>query len=339
MYRSTLAFALAILPFLTLAQAFICNRSSGSNVVREKLAALYASSSSNISISSNGKLPRDVKDAVSICRQSVQNALQKRISRMDIEMPVGAKFGVEKGKGGGKKSSRQEEGVTREILETSDRELARLFVDMFQPVGGENIAVVFREGRQADIARRKWSLDSTAQCRIMSVAKGSAGGGKEKKKKMGFAAKLAAELDSEVGGPFSLPKNCEVAFFVSPGPKELIAVERICNEVGMGTLVILINARLGMMEKVNPFFQEEFEPVFHLAAAPQDVAPDCLLHRAYPANWFIARKPKVGQPKVIGEQAERFSSEECREAINSMEMSGFEKATEGVLDNVANWFR
>ena len=310
--------------------------------------SLSSSSSSSLSAASvnvngnvNNCLPRDVKDAVSICRQSVQDALGKRVSRMDVEMPVGAKFGVETGKKGGKKKSarQQEDGVSRDVLEMSDRELARLFVDMFQPVGGENIAVVFREGRQAEATKKKWALDSTAQCRVMSVAKGSTGGKSKKKKKMGFAAKLAAELDSDVGGPFSLPKNCEVAIFISPGPKELIAIERICNEVGMGTLVILLNARLGMMEKVSTFFQQEFEPVFHLAAAPQDVAPDCLLHRAYPSDWLIARKPKVGQPKVIGQQAERFSSEDCQEALESMEMTDFEKAAEGVLDNVANWFR
>ena len=286
-------------------------------------------------------LPKDVKSAVSICRQSVQNALGKRISRMDIEMPVGAKFGVEKQAGKGKKSAlSQQDGVSRDTLETSDRELARLFVDMFQPVGGENISVVFREGRQANAAKRKWSGDTTAQCRILSVAKGDqTSGAKKKKKKMGFAAKLAAELDSEVGGPFSLPKGCEVAIFVSPGPKELIAVERISEEVGMGTLIILLNTRLSKMEKISPTFIENYEPVFHLAAAPQDVSPDCLVYRAYPDNWLLARKPKVGQPKVIAEQKSRFLSTECQTAFENMEMDGFEKATEGILDSVADWFR
>ena len=293
-------------------------------------------------------LPRDVKDAVSICRESVQKALQKRVSRMNVEMPVGAKFGVEQQKGKKKSSAANvinddSNGVSRDTLEKSDRELARLFVDMFQPVGGENISVVFRETRQANAARRKWANDSTASCRITCVEKGSTGknssGSGKKKKKMGFAAKLAAELDSDVGGPFSLPKNCEVAIFVSPGPKELIAIERVCNQVGMGTLVILLNARIEKMEKVSSFFEENFEDIFHLAAAPQDVSPDCLMYRAYPEDWLLARKPKVGQPKVIAQQNNRFTSDECKISFENMEMGDFEKAAEGVLENVANWFR
>lgn len=89
------------------------------------------------------QLPKDVKDAVSKCRVSVQKALEKRLSRMYIEFPVGTKFGVEKSAGKGNKSGRLASaikddlgsGLTAELLETSDRELARLFVEMFQPVG------------------------------------------------------------------------------------------------------------------------------------------------------------------------------------------------------------
>ena len=36
------------------------------------------------------ELPKDVKDAISKCRGAVQKGLEDRISRMDVEMPVGA---------------------------------------------------------------------------------------------------------------------------------------------------------------------------------------------------------------------------------------------------------
>lgn len=291
-------------------------------------------------------LPKDVKEAVSVCRQSVQKALEGKISRMDIEMPVGAKFGVEKG--GKKKSSAQDDGVSRDTLETSDRELARLFVDMFQPVGGDNIAVAFRDDRIANLARKRWKGDNTAQCRILSVdgkKSGASADGKKKKKK-GFAAKLAEELDTDSGGPFALPKGCEVALFVDPGPKELIAIERISNDAGMGTLIILLNARLGKVEKFSSeaaeqLFLNDFIPVFHLAAAAtQDTAPNCLMHRAYPGDWVLARKPKVGQPKVLATQPGRFTSEECQTEYENMPESGdLEKGVENVLENVATWFR
>lgn len=76
-------------------------------------------------------------------------------------MPVGANFGVE-----GKKSKNNKRGnlssltgdesedadvaLTLEKLETSNRELARLFVEMFQPLGGEAIAAVFNDEYLAD---------------------------------------------------------------------------------------------------------------------------------------------------------------------------------------------
>lgn len=91
----------------------------------------FGSSSS----SSKKSFPKDVKEAVTRCRASVQEALGKRISRMDIEFPVGANFGVEKG---GKKQSQKKSSAgvatlpTKDLLDTSDRELARIFVEMFQ---------------------------------------------------------------------------------------------------------------------------------------------------------------------------------------------------------------
>ena len=95
------------------------------------------------------KLPRDVKEAVQICREATQSALQKRISRMDIEFPVGAKFNVEKG--GPKRKSG--DSPTRDDLDRSDRELARLFVDMFQPVGGDRITVAFKDVNVAGLSK------------------------------------------------------------------------------------------------------------------------------------------------------------------------------------------
>merc|ERR1719410_3353286 len=110
-------------------------------------------------IQKEDSLPRDAKEAVSNCRSSVQNALQKRISRMYIEMPVGAKFGVEKSSTS-KQTKSADEGVTRDMLETSDRELARIFVEMFQPLGGNSISVIFNQSYQADKAKKVWKGQS-----------------------------------------------------------------------------------------------------------------------------------------------------------------------------------
>lgn len=277
-------------------------------------------------------------------------------------MPVGANFGVENKKASKNKrgnlssltaGDEQPEGLTMEKLDTSNRELARLFVEMFQPLGGQHICAVFNDEFLADEARQRWSNDISAECNILAIdRKGKRGilntGKKGKKKKAkGFAAKIAEELDEDsiASGPFKLPKDTEVAMFVAPGPKELVAIERICSEVGMGTCIILLNARLSLVEKYSSddarkLFTEDFVPIWSLSAAPQESAPGCLMHRAYPGPWVLARKPKVGPPKTIAlKEGAKFSGEECEEAFGKIEVSDLEKGTEKLAENMASWFK
>jgi hypothetical protein len=273
---------------------------------------------------------------------------------MDIEMPVGTKFGVEKvAKQKGRIVSDDTDGgrPTMDQLQASDRELARLFVEMFQPLGGNHISVVFNDGKLADVAKAKWHGDPSASSCILSMNRrrtATAGAEKQKKKPMGFAAKLAAEIEDDgIGdgssGSFKLPEGTEVALFVAPGPKELIVIDKICHEVGMGTLVVLLNARLSTIQnlgtdKAKSLFLDEFEPVFHLRAAPQQEAPGCLLHRSYPSDWLLARKPKVGLPKVLLAQTTCPTIEECREAYENNEVGDLEKGVERFLGGVVGWF-
>lgn len=281
-------------------------------------------------------------------------------------MPVGANFGVENKKSKNKRGNlssltddeQAQEGLTMEKLDKSNRELARLFVEMFQPLGGEHISAVFNDEYLADQARQLWAGDLSVECNILAIdRKGKRGkilnstgmgGGKKKKKAKGFAAKMAEEMEEEntVSGPFNLPKDTEVAVFVSPGPKELIAIERISNEAGMGTCIILLNARLSLIEKyasdeARKLFEEDFEKVWSLSAAPQEESPGCLMHRAYPGPWVLARKPKVGPPKTIAlkEGGAKFSGEECKEAYDKIEVTDLEKGTEKLAENMAGWFK
>jgi hypothetical protein len=308
-------------------------------------------------------LPRDVKDAFKQCRAAVQEALGGRLSRMDVEFPVGTKFGVEKTPTKSKSKQRNQSSMqvdnsdgapTQDTLDQSDRELARLFVEMFQPVGGGNICAIFNDVALADTAKKNWKDDPSAESRILSLdRRKSAVGALKKKKKavQGFAAKLAAEVgdsaDNESqsqSGPFQLPEGTEVALFVAPGPKELVIIERICKSAGMGTLVVLLNARLSSIsnfgsDAATKLFREDFEPVFNLSAGPQESAPGCLLYRAYPGDWVLARKPRVGQPKTILSQGERPLEEECKAAFDVLELTDVERGMESVLENVAGWFR
>lgn len=331
---------LLLLPIF-LAEAFLSQHHSPSCSIPTALHISFGGSNT----ASNNEFPKDVKDAVSKCREAVQQALQQRQSRMDIEFPVGTKFGVEPVRKKNKRQQTNSDGPpTRQVLDTSNRELSRLFVDMFQPVGGENIAVVFTDSTLADQARNAWKGDTTAQCRILSLDNKKSSKKQKKKKPLGFAAKMEAEVgNTDESGPFAIPENIEVALFVAPSTqKELAVIERICDSVGQATLVVLLNARLASIEKFpaesETLFLQEFEPVFSLCAAPQSVAPGCLLHRSYPSDWLVARKPKIGTPKVIFNQKERPTEDDCKRAYDSIDVSDFEKNVEGLAENIAGWF-
>lgn len=334
---------------------------------------LYISNLFKSDIDKTPQLPRDVKEAVSSFRAAVQKGLENKLSRMDIEFPVGTKFGVEKKisnkkKGGGKLASAlasdddssSSSGLTRDMLDTSDRELARLFVEMFQPLGGNHISVIFHDSNLAESAIESWKGDASAECKVLSLNRGKkiksavkglkstkgmgmggSGGGRKSKKKA-FATKMNEEFDDASSGPFNLPDGCELALFVSPTVKDLLTIKRICDDVGMGTLVVLLNARLSLVdnfgsEENQEFFENEFESIFYLSVAPQDAAPGCLMHRAYPKEWIVARKPKVGAPKTIATFSDKPCEADCREAYESIEVGEMEKAAENVLDNVASW--
>ena len=80
-----------------------------------------------------GELPTSVKVAISDMTGATQAALQSRCSRMDVELPPGVELGVEKG-------SKATSGLFNEggdadaaiaSVMRSDRELARLYVEMF----------------------------------------------------------------------------------------------------------------------------------------------------------------------------------------------------------------
>ena len=85
------------------------------------------------------------------------------------------------------------------------------------------------------------------------------------------------------------------------------------------------------------YFENEFESIFYLSVAPQEVAPGCLMHRSYPKDWIVARRPKTGPPKTIATFSDKPTDVQCSEAYESIEVGEFEKAAESVLDNVSAW--
>lgn len=238
-------------------------------------------------------LATSTKETISAMTKATQAALQSRCSRMDVELPPGAALGVEtpgkaEKKGGnsmfGLLGGGQPKSGPAALLavQRSDRELARLFVEMFRPIG-DAVTVVFSTGADAAAASNAWASDTRVLAfnDVLAAAGGPAVGGaspapkaknlgarkalKAKGGKGGFAAKVAAATapsvaaalaaSSEVALPAAagtsaglraglLPPNTEVLLVVAPKGGDLAAVEAICSAVGQGTCVVLLNARL-----------------------------------------------------------------------------------------------
>ncbi len=204
----------------------------------------------------------------------------------------------------------------------SDRELARLVVELFKPII-EATLVVFPQQWQARKAADIWgtALVKTTSFEAMGAAPavGSAGkrGGK-KKKGGGFGGGGGAGL-----GASAIPPGTEVIIVVAPSPKELQVVRRISDELGFDTLIIVLNTPLDLaatyMDKDDgAALLEAFEPVLFLNPVSDPsvkTLDNMLLFRSYPGPWQIAQKGALGPPTVLEEKDGRFVKDETLAAL------------------------
>ena len=137
---------------LTLPAAFVA-------VPHRRVATAPAASRCAPAVAKEAPLPRDIKEVINQMRASVQTGMQARLSRMDVDLPYGAEFGVE----GGEKRKKGAM-LTSEDVARSDRELARLFVEMFDGTGLRPL-VLFSDEKQAKRAKRAKSH----LCRIIEL--------------------------------------------------------------------------------------------------------------------------------------------------------------------------
>mmetsp|Transcript_10420 Transcript_10420/g.25915 ORF Transcript_10420/g.25915 Transcript_10420/m.25915 type:complete len:116 (+) Transcript_10420:2-349(+) len=102
----------------------------------------------------------------------------------------------------------------------------------------------------------------------------------------------------------------------------------------MDRLVALLNPRLeaeGEDAAATRFCSDEFETVFAFATEPHKVAADynaseaadpVVLYRAFPDDWVLAKKPKIGPPKTLLSSSEKPSDAEIQRAVQENGSSG-----------------
>ncbi len=259
-------------------------------------------------------IPRSIKDGVNGLRFAMQRALRDRKSRAEINLPRGTPLGVE-GPGAG--------SANDDKFEKSDRELARLVVELFKPII-ENTVVVFQQSRQARRASSIWGSEivKTMAFEDMTSSAIKRKNKKDKKKSSrGFSDTEGGGASS--GGAGMLPPGTEVCIVVAPGPKELSTVKRMSETLGFDTLIIVLNTPL---EQAAPYLPKDeatalladFEPVFFLNVLNDPAVKtldNMLLFKSYPGDWQIAQKGALGPPQILASKSERFTKEEILAAL------------------------
>eukprot|EP00903_Cladosiphon_okamuranus_P018194 g16737.t1 len=253
---------------------------------------------------------------------------------MDVDLPFAARLGVETAdEDKGKKK------YTAADVERADRELARLFVEMFDVIG-DQVVVAFPTDEDAKKATKAWNKGVPYKGKVTSMDPKPAKGPKLKRGSTealaGFASQVEAAKKANgkkkkvvVGGGEGVgaartgvtarvaPPGTEVLLVVAPKQAELKAVQKMSKDLGQGCLIILLNARLHQAkffdDEQREFFEQEFESMFHLR--PVAAENEDFLYRAFPNDWTIARKPKLGPPKVLSSQQKRPTEAEILTAI------------------------
>ncbi|CAM9632043.1 unnamed protein product [Chrysoparadoxa australica] len=257
------------------------------------LRARVGTAGSHVTMAASQPIPRDIKGTISALRSAVQEGLGKRKSRMEVELPYGARFGVEKVEKDGANDAPQDP-------EVSNRELARLFVEMFDPCG-DKLICAFRSDKQAAAAKSIWGK-GTYKGKVTSFApKAKAGKALKGKasRKGGFAAKMEAAMGSppaSTAGAGIAPKGTEVLLVVAPGENELRTVSKVAAELGEECLIVLLNARLDELAQSSSKaadlvkdYTETYMTAFSLR--PIGTADDTI--------FLVSTVPGVGPPQVL----------------------------------------
>jgi len=215
-------------------------------------------------------VPADIRELVAQMKKSTEVCLRNGIGHIDIELPPGFRLGVEDQK---KKTGiydlsteanedKSEEALkaVKEELAESDRELARLYVEMMQALP-DGLVIAFRTKAAAARARRAWKIEDE----LMRL-KGTV---------ISFPEKAKGSFAQELGAPEAFKKQlndlgCNCLIVVAPRKEQLKLVNQIRKEKGDQMGIFLLNSRIigrDRESKLPPQLRNEllsdFVPSFH----------------------------------------------------------------------------
>jgi len=260
------------------------------------------------------KYPTSIKNVVSRMTQAMQKGLQARMSRMEVELPPGVDFGVELGDS----KSRQEKAKlsdTERIL-NSNREVARLFTEMFSSIQ-TSTTVAFPTESAAFEARNLWSAQFRGT--VVSIdTPGQKGYGKLRSRKFSLAEQEQALMASDDG--LYVPDNTEVLILPGARPRDWKKIRKLHERLGDGTVIIAVNTKAQvaaskeeLKESDREFFFDTFSPIMHYAPPPllQKTNRELLMYFEFGSNdnqWTVAEKAKGGSGFMAMPAKENFKT-------------------------------
>lgn len=181
-------------------------------------------------------MPSTAAEAFQAVKVSLGYTVGRELSRVDIEMPPGIRFGFQ-----GVVDDLlpvPEAELSAERLAWSDRELAALVLTFFAEP--PDLCVAFRTGSLVKSAKEAWEEWGESHVLSMSgkkaTSKGMASGLRDQAQPVVDPAKqfLAAVRE----------RGCKIVVVVAPRTEQLRMLRDIDGELGSGVKVILVNARL-----------------------------------------------------------------------------------------------
>jgi len=274
---------------------------------------------------------------------------------MVVELPPGARFGVEKkaaaaADGGGGADGNAPPSPA--AVAVSDRELARLVVAMFDGLG-LGVVALFRDPSAAAAARKAWG--PTVDAAVTSWADTASG---EPPPAVALGAKKRAAKPRRGGGfgapaapaapPPPPPKlygpGTDVVVVVSPGGAQLARLARLAADAGPGTVLLVLNGRLDGAAYPSPAVKAAFvgdaavwERVYLFRPAPHPGWAGGVLYRRFPEPYVLCRKARLGPPTRLAEWADAPPSLDALDAALRAAAED-EPPGGGVLDRVARLF-
>ena len=205
-----------------------------------------------------------IRSIVTKMKDATQKALKSKLSRIEIELPPTADYGVEKG--GIFDNLSELEKVKR-----SNREAARLFTEMFSMLSSTTVCM-FTTQNEARNAKASFGGAFRGQClSIDGGAKGAKGFSNLRSRRFTAEEQEMALLGND---GIYVPEGTELLLVVGPRAKDFKKVRKMHERLGDDTLIILLNARVDAVELLAAkeqgelsWIREAFHTCIHICAS------------------------------------------------------------------------